>query len=73
MEECSKNMDGTDIMDENINRRRVAIRGKKWWWPIFTWLLDVAVLNAWQIHKSVGSAFTSLEFRRELARFLSNI
>lgn len=67
--EYNKNMGGTDLMDENINRHRVAIRGKKWWWPIFTWLLDVAVQNAWQLHRGVGSTFTSLEFRRELARF----
>lgn len=65
----NKNMGGTDLMDENINRHRIAIRGKKWWWPIFTWLLDVAVQNAWQIHRSAGSTFTALQFRRELARF----
>lgn len=36
-------MGGVDHMDENIARHRVAIRGKKWWWCLFTWILDVSV------------------------------
>lgn len=67
--EYNKNMGGTDLMDENINRHRFAKRGEKWWWAIFTWLLDVAVQNACQIHKGVGFTFTSLEFRKKTARF----
>lgn len=47
-------MGGTDLTNENVNRRRIAIQGKKWWWSIFTGLLDVAVQNAWQLHKAVG-------------------
>ena len=27
---------------------------KKWWWPIFSWLLDVAVNNAWQTYRSLA-------------------
>ncbi|XP_030762656.1 piggyBac transposable element-derived protein 3-like [Sitophilus oryzae] len=36
-------MGGTDQMDANINVYRIGIRGKKWWWPIFTWLLDSCI------------------------------
>jgi len=39
-------MGGTDRMDENIAMYRIGIRGKKWWWPLFTWLLDAAIHNA---------------------------
>ena len=41
-------MGGVDRMDENIAKLRVAIRMKKWWWPMFSWLLNVLVNNAWQ-------------------------
>jgi hypothetical protein len=27
----SKNMAGTDRMDQNINAYRISIQGKKWW------------------------------------------
>lgn len=67
--EYNKYMGGTDLMDENVNRHRISIRGKKWWWSIFTWLLDVSVQNAWQLHRSVGSKLTQLEFKREIVRF----
>jgi len=29
-------MGGTDQMDQNIATYRIGLRGKKWWWPIFT-------------------------------------
>jgi len=63
----NKHMGGVDRMDEDIARYRVGIRGKKWWWPIFTWLLDVAINNAWVLSKKSGSNFTKLEFKREIA------
>jgi len=37
---------GTDLMDENVNRYRIGLRGKKWWWCLFTWLIDVSIQNA---------------------------
>jgi len=39
--EYDSGMGGTDLMEENINRFRVGIRGNKWWWSIATYLLDV--------------------------------
>ena len=43
-------MGGVDRMDENIAKLRVAIRMKKWWWPMFSWLLNVSVNNVWQAY-----------------------
>ncbi|KAB0805367.1 hypothetical protein PPYR_02337, partial [Photinus pyralis] len=40
-------MEGTDLMDENISRYRIGLRGKKWWWCLFTWLVDATIQNAW--------------------------
>ena len=60
-------MGGTDRMDQIINAFRVAIRGKKWWWSIFTWLLDANLQNAWLIFKMRGVDVSQKEFKREVA------
>lgn len=60
-------MGGTDLMDENVARYRISMRGKKWWWCLFTWLLDVSVHNAWQLHKKSGGELPQLAFRRAVA------
>ena len=60
-------MGGTDRMDQNVNHCRIAVKGKKWWWPIFTWLVDTAVHNAWRLHCGSGGSMSYVEFRREFA------
>lgn len=62
----NKNMGGTDRMDENINAYRISIRGKKWWWPLFTWLIDASIQNAWILAKCTGKNLDQLQFRREI-------
>ena len=39
-------MGGSDQVDKNVNKYRIGIHGKKWWWCLFTWIVDVAVQNA---------------------------
>ncbi|XP_043245298.1 piggyBac transposable element-derived protein 3-like [Amphibalanus amphitrite] len=60
-------MGGTDRMDQNVNHCRIAVKGKKWWWPIFTWLVDTAVHNAWRLYCRAGGTMTYVQFRREYA------
>lgn len=61
-------MGGTDRMDEDIANYRIGIRGKKWYWSIFTWLLDSAMHNAWILFKkSTGELIPNLQFRRQVA------
>ncbi|CAG0899708.1 unnamed protein product [Cyprideis torosa] len=64
-------MGGTDRMDQNVNTYRTNIRGKKWWFAVFTWLLDVSVTNAWCLGRKAGSTGTNdlLSFRRSIATF----
>lgn len=59
-------MGGTDRMDEDIARHRIGIHGKKWYWPLLTWLIDAAVNNSWILYKSSGRPITNLNFRREI-------
>jgi len=65
----NKSMGGTDRMDQDVNRYKIGIRGKKWWFALFTWMIDVAVNNAWIIYKeSSGTKIPKLQFCRELAQ-----
>ena len=63
----NKYMGGTDLMDQNIGNYRVHIRGKKWYFPIFTWLIDCALQNAWVLKKKSGHDLPQLQFRRMVA------
>ncbi|XP_037035193.1 piggyBac transposable element-derived protein 2-like [Bradysia coprophila] len=63
----NKYMGGTDRMDQDLARNRIGIRGKKWYWPLLTWLIDAAVQNAWTLYKCTGKKATSLQFRRDIA------
>ena len=65
--EYNNHMGGTDRQDQNVNNYRVSIRGKKWWWSIFTWLLDVSVQNAWILHKKSGGCLPQLDFKEQIA------
>lgn len=64
----NQNMGGTDLMDECISSYRVGIRSKKWYWNIFTWILDAAINNAWLLYRKRNSKTTNLQFRRELVQ-----
>lgn len=66
--EYNKHMGGVDKMDENVGRYRIAIRSKKWYWPILTWFIDISVQNAWHLRRSSGNVQPQLDFRREMVQ-----
>ena len=42
---------GDDGMDQNISAYMINLRSKKWWWPLFQLVVDVAVNNSYQIYR----------------------
>lgn len=44
-------MGGVDHHDWLASKYATSLRGKKWYWPLFTRILDMMVVNAWVIHK----------------------
>ena len=44
-------MGGVDRVDQNVSTYHVSIRMKKWWWPLFSFLISVSVNNAWQLYR----------------------
>ena len=47
---------GVDRMDQNILAYRITIRSRKWWWPLFSYLLQVAMQNAWLVYRMTDAA-----------------
>ncbi len=66
----NQSMGGVDRADQNVATYRVGIRTKKWWWPLFAWVPDVAMQNAWLLYKQnklpSDPAYDLLGFRREV-------
>ncbi|KAK9700380.1 Transposase IS4 [Popillia japonica] len=46
----NKGMGGVDLLDQSVSTYRIAIRSKKWWWPLFTHMINLAMTNAWRLH-----------------------
>jgi len=66
----NRNMGGVDRMDQNISAYRITIRSRKWWWPLFSYLLQVGMQNAWLLYRMTEAAkrrpLSNLEFRRDI-------
>ena len=41
---------GIDCMDPNVLAYMINLRTTKWWWPLFCFVVDAAVNNAYQIY-----------------------
>ena len=64
-------MGGDDGMDQNISAYMINLRSKKWWWPLFRLVVDVAVNNSYQIYRQSHSnprecRLDALGFRRAI-------
>ena len=69
--EYNKNMGGVDLHDNDIANYRIRVRGKKWWWPLFTNVIDSAVVNSWKVHRLANeNTMSHLEFRSYLCMAL---
>ena len=44
-------MGGFERMDQNISAYTINLRTKRWWWPLFRFVVDAAVNNAYQIYR----------------------
>ena len=65
----NKSMGGVDRLDQNISCYRTSLRKKKWWFSLFTWMLDASVVNAFYIFRQGHQDVSFLDFRRQLVLF----
>lgn len=60
-------MGGVDLLDEMINTYRISIITKKWYWCIFTWILDLISVNAWFLFRRNNAEYMPyLKFKRSI-------
>ncbi|KAM3849818.1 piggyBac transposable element-derived protein 3-like [Diretmus argenteus] len=67
----NKHIGGVDLHDQQVSRYSISIRSKKWWWPIFAWTLNSALVNAHLFYRDVmGGTIDLLAFQRIVAQSL---
>ena len=63
-------MGGVDKHDWLVGKYSVGIRGKKWYWPLFTRILNMTMVNAWIIYKFVNAndkeVMSLLDFKKQV-------
>lgn len=66
----NKYMGGVDHLDWLIQKYQIDVRGKKWYFNLFTNLVDTAVVKAWIISTIIPGTQTSLlDFKCFIARY----
>uniref|UniRef100_A0A8C6THS4 PiggyBac transposable element-derived protein domain-containing protein n=1 Tax=Neogobius melanostomus TaxID=47308 RepID=A0A8C6THS4_9GOBI len=67
----NEHMGGVDLHDQQASRYSITIRSKKWWWPIFAWSLNSALVNSFYFYRDVmGGTIDLLTFSRVVAQSL---
>lgn len=66
----NKGMGGIDACDRMLSSYRLWLRSKKWWWNIFSNMLNMAVVAAFRFYQHIGGSagMSHIMFRREIAR-----
>ena len=66
----NKGMGGVDVCDRMLSSYRPRLRSKKWWWNIFSNMLNLAVVAAFTFYQYIGGSagMSHIMFRREIAR-----
>ncbi|XP_046495334.1 piggyBac transposable element-derived protein 1 isoform X2 [Equus quagga] len=67
-DECRE---GVAKMDQIISKYKVRIRSKKWYSILVSYMIDVAMNNAWQLHRACnpGASLDLFDFWRYVAHF----
>ena len=66
----NKCMGGVDKHDWLVSKYSSSIRGKKWYWPLFTRLLDMAIVNAWTIYKLIHDGNCEIKSLLDFKRYI---
>ena len=64
----NSHMGGVDKMDWLINKYRIKIRAKKWYFPLFMNMIDMTVANAHVLYCMANEIIPLLKFRQKIIR-----
>lgn len=56
------------MMDWKFQKYRIKIRGKRWYFPLFTNAIDVSIENAHALYCLANEKISLLEFRRQVTK-----
>jgi len=60
-------MGGVERADENTDKYRASIHGKKWYSSLLLFCFELVLRNAWELHKTYDEKpMDFLEFRRRV-------
>ena len=63
----NKNKGGCDLLETMVALYRVTYLSKKWWWPFYTWFLNVCTVQGWRLRMLMsGKKEPYLNYVREL-------
>ena len=66
-EDYNQQIGGADLFDQFVSTYRVRFKSKKWWWPLFAWVVNASTTNAWILFRTVKKQnIGMLEFQREI-------
>ncbi|XP_049947674.1 piggyBac transposable element-derived protein 3-like [Schistocerca serialis cubense] len=70
-EAYNAHMGGVDLLDKQISLYKMRIRSKKWWWPLFTQMIEICVVNTWRAYQIANSneKLSLLDVRRRIVTF----
>ena len=60
LEKYNNCMGGTDLFNQALNQYRIRIRSKKWYWSLFSWLMNAMVVNSWLFYRDTNDPQMSL-------------
>ena len=72
----NKGMGWVDLLDMPLVSYRPKLRSRKWWWPLFSNALNIALVVAYKLYKHVSpepleKQLTHLKFRVEIAEVMA--
>lgn len=75
VEQYNQFMNGVNVHNDAMANYRIGIRSKKWWWTLFTDLLDSIMINAWKLHTLIAKAekkneMSQIDFRINVTTIL---
>ena len=50
--EYNRNMGSVDLLDSSEKNYAITTRVRKWYWAIYTWFLNVCMVQAWRLYRA---------------------
>lgn len=75
LKKYNEGMGGVDLLDRMLSSYRPKLRSKKWWWNLFSNVVNMAVVASYRFYQHINpnNSISHLEFRRQISLALVKI